>query len=326
MDELIAKLPLLEIPNLNIPIENIPLLAHPAVVHLAIAIPLIVVLIEIFNTFFKKRALSVTSFFLLMLMCVVVLGAYLTGGVDGKVAADTLSSDGVETLKEHKFIGIYLVYASGVVLLFKLFSMMFNAPSIRFLFIIVLLGYSALSLYQGKEGGELIYEHGANVAKVTQLDDKLFDLAEAMNELNASLNEKDATIKTLENNLTTLQSTLLDTQAIEAQIVKLNATIEALTQEKTTLTQEVAGLKTQLLDESNKLKAQESNATEQNNKLLEQIKGLEAQIQAIQAEKSKAQTYIETLTKELEEAKKIVTTPATQETKSQGGNRRGVRG
>ncbi|MBN2824026.1 MAG: hypothetical protein JXQ76_01780, partial [Campylobacterales bacterium] len=68
MDEIIAKLPPLEIPNLNIPTENIPLLAHPAVVHLAIAIPIIVLLIEVFNTFFKKRALSVTSFLMLMLM------------------------------------------------------------------------------------------------------------------------------------------------------------------------------------------------------------------------------------------------------------------
>ena len=289
MDEIIKQLPTLTIPPLNIPLD-IPLLVHPAIVHFAIAIPIIVLLIEIFNTFFKKRALSVTSLLMLMLLGVIVLGAYLSGGVDGKAAADNLSSDAMATLKEHKILGIYLVYASGVVLVFKMLSMLFNVGFIRFLFVVVLIGYTGISLYQGKEGGELVYKHGANVAKAVELDNKLFDMEDTIDDIKSKSAE---TIKALEANLTTLKSALPDTQAIEEEKGKLNGMIEALTNEKSAVMKELNELKTKASDEASKLN--------------QQIKTLEAQ-------KAKAQAQIETLTAQLKEAKaKTTATPTPVE-------------
>lgn len=299
MDEIIAKLPPLpEIPPLNLPFD-IPALAHPAVVHFAIAIPILVLLFEVVNTFAKKRALSVSSLLMLILLVVVALGAYLSGGVDGKVVGETLSGDAMETLKEHKMLGLYIVYASAVVLIFKLLSMLLNAGVVRFLFILILIGYTAMSLYQGKEGGELVYKHGAHVAKAKELDDKLFDLEDAMDDLKSKSAE---TIKALESNLTTLRSSMPDTAAIEADKAKLNATIEALTNEKT-----------EVLKELNSMK--ESTSSEVT-KLTEQIKTLEN-------EKEKANTQIEELKKALDEAKKVATTPVASvpvETPSRGVN------
>jgi len=279
MDEILEKLPPLEIPPLNIPID-IPALAHPAIVHFAIAIPVIVLLIEIFNTFFKKRVLSVTSLFMLMLLVVIALGAYLSGGVDGKQAAESLSSDAMATLKEHKLLGVYLVYASAVILFFKILSMLFNAGFIRFLFVLLLIGYGALSLYQGKEGGELVYKHGANVAKAVELDTKLFDLEDTMDDIKTKSAE---TIKALESNLTALKSAMPDTKMIEEEKAKLSATIEALTNEKSAVMKEL-------------------NETKANS---------EATIKTLEAEKQKAEKLIETLSNELKEAKsKTVATPA----------------
>ena len=289
MDEIIKQLPPLEIPPLNIPLD-IPTLAHPAIVHFAIAIPVLVLLIEIFNTFFKKRALSVTSLLMLMLLVVIALGSYLSGGVDGKAAADNLTSDAMATLKEHKILGTYLVYASGVVLIFKMLSMLFIAGFIRFLFVLVLIGYTGISLYQGKEGGELVYKHGANVAKAVELDNKLFDMEDTIDDIKSKSAE---TIKALEANLTTLKSALPDTNAIQAEKDKLSSMIEALTNEKNTVMKELNEFKTKASDEANKLS--------------EQIKTLEAQ-------KAKAQAQIETLTAQLKEAKaKTTATPTPVE-------------
>ncbi|MEA2029476.1 MAG: DUF2231 domain-containing protein [Campylobacterota bacterium] len=300
MDEIIKQLPPLEIPPLNIPIE-IQTLAHPAIVHFAIAIPIIVLLIEIFNTFFKKRALSVASLLMLMLLSAIALGAYLSGVVDGKAAADNLSSDAMATLKEHKIIGIYLVYASGVVLIFKMLSMLFNVGFIRFLFVLTLIGYSGLSLYQGKEGGELVYKYGANVGKVVELDEKLLDLGFDLDDAKSEASQATKKLEILEANLSTLKSSMPDSKAIEEEKEKLNGMIEALTNEKSTVMKELNELKTKASDEATKLS--------------DQLKILEAQ-------KAKAQAQIETLTTQLKEAKANATeasaqpTPAPVETNS----------
>ncbi len=49
----------MSIPELTIPIElpiDIPVLLHPAIVHFVIAIPVVIILLEFINLFFKKRA------------------------------------------------------------------------------------------------------------------------------------------------------------------------------------------------------------------------------------------------------------------------------
>jgi hypothetical protein len=50
------------------------------------------------------------------------------------------------------------------------------------LYLIALIGFVLGIFEQGKDGGELVYEHGMNVAKVKALDDKIFELEEALEE------------------------------------------------------------------------------------------------------------------------------------------------
>ena len=52
----------IKIPEIPLPFD-IPLLMHPPVDHFIIALPLVVLLLEIVNLFIKKRAIGVTSFF-----------------------------------------------------------------------------------------------------------------------------------------------------------------------------------------------------------------------------------------------------------------------
>jgi uncharacterized membrane protein len=174
-------LPAIELPKIELPFD-IPVLIHPAIDHFAIVLPIIILLLEFYNLFAKKKSIGGFSFLLILLTVIVFAGAYLTGVVDGKEAYDLLSPEGQTELKEHKLLGTYLVFFSVIVLFFKLLAMT-GKTSLKFLFFIVLIGFSVMTLNQGKEGGELVYEYGANVERVKALDDELFDVQEALEEL-----------------------------------------------------------------------------------------------------------------------------------------------
>jgi len=196
------ELPALKIPQIDLPFD-IPVLLHPPIDHFAIAIPVLVLIIEIANLVLKKRAIGVLTFFMLLLGMIVAIAAYLTGTVDGKEAYDALSQAGQSELKEHKLLGTYLMLFSAVVVLFKLLSAMTRKGLVKGLYLLILIAFVAGILKQGKEGGELVYKYGANVERVKALDDELFDckdeLSDAEDELkDAAKSEKSSSAPTKE--------------------------------------------------------------------------------------------------------------------------------
>lgn len=175
------ELPAITLPKIELPFD-IPVLLHPPVDHFAIALPVVILLLELINLVAKKRSISVLSLFFIVLTVVAVVAAYLTGTVDAKETFDALSETGQSDLKAHKLLGTYLVYISGILLVFKLLSMMIGKALVQLFYLFLLILFVTGILYQGNEGGELVYEHGANVEKVKELDDKIFDLEEALEE------------------------------------------------------------------------------------------------------------------------------------------------
>lgn len=175
------ELPAITLPKVELPFD-IPVLLHPAVDHFIIAIPVVILLLELMNLIMKKKAVGGVSFFLIVLTIIVSVGAYLTGLVDGKEAYPALSEAAKAALSEHKLLGTYLMLASSVVLLFKLLFMITGNAIIRGLYILILIAFVAGIFEQGKEGGELVYKYGLNVEKVKILDDKIFELEEALEE------------------------------------------------------------------------------------------------------------------------------------------------
>ena len=180
-------LPALDIP-LTLPIE-IPLLVHPIAVHFAIVLPIVILLLELSNLIFKRRALSVTSLLFMLLVVVVYFAAFFTGKVDGSEAGPLLSAAGKEELQEHKLIGTYLVYATIVLVAVKSFSMLMARGWAKGLFFLVLILFIAASLKQGKDGGELVYEHGANIELVSTHEDTIDDLNDKIEELEEQLEQ-----------------------------------------------------------------------------------------------------------------------------------------
>ena len=160
------NLPPLSIPDIPLPFA-VPHMVHPLFVHFAIALPVVILLFELVNVLLKRRAVGVSSFLLLLLMVVVYAGAYLTGVTDGKEAAKVLSPEAKEVLNAHKQLGIYLVYGSLVVLLFKLISSVVNKLPARLVFLLILILFILMAFSEGKKGGELVYKYGANVQAVT---------------------------------------------------------------------------------------------------------------------------------------------------------------
>ena len=175
------QLPEISLPTIPLPFD-IQLLLHPAVDHFVIAIPVVVLLLELYNLVVKRSSISVFSLLLLLLAVGFTFGAYITGVTDGKEAYDMLSPEGQEELKAHKLLGTYILFMSAFVVIVKLLAMALRSALFRALFIVILLGYIAVLFFQGKEGGELVYEYGANVSKVKALDDELFDCKDELSD------------------------------------------------------------------------------------------------------------------------------------------------
>jgi uncharacterized membrane protein len=134
----------------------------------------------------RKKAVSGVSFFLIVLTVIVSVGAYFTGLVDGKEADPTLTEAAKEALAHHKLLGTYLLLASGILLFFKLLSMLTAKGIIKGLYLLILIAFVAGIFEQGEHGGELVYKYGMNVEQVKVLDDELFDLKEELEEATAT--------------------------------------------------------------------------------------------------------------------------------------------
>ncbi len=180
-------LPQISVP-FTLPIE-IPLLAHPPLVHFAIVLPLIVLVLEIINSFTKKKTLSVINIGMLFMIMLIMIGAFFTGKADGTEAFDALSKAGKETLGEHKLIGAYLLYFSIALFIIKIISASVKKIWLRIIYMLLLAGLVAFTFYQGKEGGELVFKHGASVKALTTAEETIFDLKDEMSDLQEELKE-----------------------------------------------------------------------------------------------------------------------------------------
>ena len=157
------------LPELPIPMPpaefplHIPELVHPLVVHFAIALPFLILLLELVNIATRKRTIGVTSFAFMVLLTMILYSALLTGSTDAQAAKAAMSAEAKTMLAEHKQWAVYLFYASVVLMLIKLLSVLVRKTPLRVFFFIVLMLFAAATLATGKRGGALVYTYGVNV-------------------------------------------------------------------------------------------------------------------------------------------------------------------
>ena len=191
----------MQLPDLTVPLSlpfGVPTLAHPAVVHFAIALPVVVLIVELANLMFKRRSLSLVSLGLLLLAVLVYLGAYFSGKADGKAAFDLLGDEAREALKTHRLLGVYLFYALLLPLGFKLLAMLLRQKWARGALIVSLVMFISFMDKQGYDGGELVYRYGVNVAATNEARESLDEARETIEDMNGTIAEQNETITALQ--------------------------------------------------------------------------------------------------------------------------------
>ncbi len=211
------------LPEINLTFLNdivsVPFHIHPAIVHFAVSLPIVILLIEIFNLFPRRRIVDIITVGLFGMLLFVLIGVYVSGVTDGKEAFELLDVKGQEALKSHKILGAYIIiFGFTLVALFKALSLLTNKIYYKMLYIVILALFIAIILKQGKDGGELVDVYGVNVQKAKMLEDELFDLQMKYDDLNSSFSalkakeanatdinksqELNSTVKTIDANAT----------------------------------------------------------------------------------------------------------------------------
>lgn len=181
------NLPQISLPH--IPFEiTFPHLVHPCMIHLVVALPLIILLLEVINLFTKNRDIGIISFFLMLLLGLTALFAYKSGAVDAEMAKKVASADVAKLIDEHKLLAIYIIYGSVVLVAFKIVSILFRNTATRILLLLFLVIFTIMMVNQSKRGKALVYEHGVNVKMSSVVDDnvKRATLVKVESETNAS--------------------------------------------------------------------------------------------------------------------------------------------
>jgi uncharacterized membrane protein len=190
----------MQLPEISIPLTlpfEVPVMLHPVVVHFAFVLPIVVLLLELSNLAFKRRALSVASLAFLLLAVGVFLASYFTGKADGSEAFDLLGEEARGELKAHRLLGTYLVYALLIPVVFKLMAMILAQKWARGALIVTLVMFISFVAKQGYDGGELVYKYGVNVAPVTEAREAVEDMNTTIAEQNATIGELKAELEAL---------------------------------------------------------------------------------------------------------------------------------
>ncbi len=150
------------LPDIALPFA-VPEMMHPAIVHFAVALPVVILILELVNLALRRRTIGSISFFFLLVMVLVYLGAYLTGTTDAQRAKDLISPETKTLLEAHKNGGIWLLYGSLGVLLLKLITAFVDRAVVRIVFLLMLGFFFWGTTGVVQKGCALTYKHGVNV-------------------------------------------------------------------------------------------------------------------------------------------------------------------
>jgi len=194
------NLPQISLPHIPIAI-NIPHLMHPCIIHIVIALPILILLLEIINLFTKRKTIGIISFFFMLLFLFVSLVAYLSGSVDAKLAHNTLSSPVWNLVQEHKLLAVYIIYLTSLLVIFKLLSVLFKSTPMKILMFLFLIIVIITIANNAKRGKSLVYEYSVNVKCVK---------AQNTNEIK---NTSNLTISPVEHNITNQREEIKETNS-----------------------------------------------------------------------------------------------------------------
>jgi len=133
---------------------------HPPIVHFAIVLPLVALVFSLIYLVKRDASMSKISSRMTLLAAIAMAAAWYTGDQAGPEIFNFLSPEGKEELLEHKALGLYLAIAMGVIAVIKMVGCYMKKFVIEALAIVLLLGATVVTFVQGKDGGEIVYNHG----------------------------------------------------------------------------------------------------------------------------------------------------------------------
>jgi uncharacterized membrane protein len=108
----------------------------------------------------RTEGMSKISARLTVIAALAMIGVWYTGSQAGPQIYDYLSEAGQHELVEHKTLGLYLAIAMGVIALLQFAGCQTRKFALQALAILLLFAATATTFLQGKDGGELVYNHG----------------------------------------------------------------------------------------------------------------------------------------------------------------------
>ncbi|HIP21132.1 MAG TPA: hypothetical protein EYG70_08420 [Sulfurimonas sp.] len=182
------------------------MMIHPATAHFAMVLPVVASALGIAylinrQEMFSKLS-SISIFFSALAMGVV----WYTGSQAGPEIYDYLSEAGQHELIEHKELGLYLAIAMGIIFILKALGCQTKKFALEALAIVLLLGATATTFLQGKDGGEIVYNHGTPF--------KSFMILDTLNEAEQTASEEESA----EAKLEVYEEALEDIKLIDEEI------------------------------------------------------------------------------------------------------------
>ncbi len=135
---------------------------HPVIDHFTVALITVAVLADLCASMFSQRAwFRYMALTLTILAAACAAGSTFTGDLEADRVKDTLSGPAKLLLHNHARLGYVLVYVLGGLAVVRIALALFGFLSrLRPLYLIVAIGVVATVFWQGRWGGQLVYEYG----------------------------------------------------------------------------------------------------------------------------------------------------------------------
>ncbi len=136
------------------------MMLHPATAHFAIALPLVASVLGAIYFAKRNEGMAKLSSFAIVVAAIAIGVAWYTGNQAGPKIYDFLSAAGKHELLEHKQLGLYLAIAMAIIAVIKVVGCQMKKFALEAVAIVATFIIAGTVLLQGKDGGEIVYEHG----------------------------------------------------------------------------------------------------------------------------------------------------------------------
>jgi uncharacterized membrane protein len=145
---------------------------HPPFVHFVVALPVVAFFSQITYLATRDIAYSKAAFRIIAMTLLASFFALYTGMSDAQTVMDGhhILAKGLEVLAAHKTLGILTVALLFVTTLTKWLAISRTSHGIEILATFLIIVTIATSLYQGRQGGLIVYQYGGGID--TKITDK----------------------------------------------------------------------------------------------------------------------------------------------------------